>query len=142
MKASSKKAIFRISTAASMLQLHPRTLRNYERAGLVKPIRRGKWRYYSGDDIAWIKCLYSMIHKKGINIASIGRLLGYAPCWEVAECPAEKRLDCARYQAQTMTESEVNGVKRKEMLTTGASGKPQKIIVRQNSAVAESRREI
>ena len=139
MKASSKKAIFRISTAADMLELHPRTLRNYERAGLVKPARRGKWRYYSGDDIAWIKCLYNMIHKKGINIASIGKLLGYAPCWEVADCPVEDRLNCSRYQAQTVNETEVDGVKRKEMLTSGASGKPQKIIVRQKSISPEIR---
>ncbi|MBU1405611.1 MAG: MerR family transcriptional regulator [Proteobacteria bacterium] len=97
MRCQAHPSIYRISAAADMLDLHPRTLRNYEKAGLVTPSRKGKWRYYSADDIAWIRCLFSMIHGGGITIASIGKLLHYAPCWEVAECAKEKRGQCPRY---------------------------------------------
>lgn len=91
---------FTISAAAAMLALHPRTLRNYEKAGLVKPARKGAWRYYSHKDIAWIQCLVAMVHENGINIGSIGRLLRYAPCWEITNCPAEKRRSCPWWQGQ------------------------------------------
>ena len=97
MQCQAHPSIYRISAAAEMLDLHPRTLRNYEKAGLVTPSRKGKWRYYSADDIAWIRCLFSMIHAGGITIASIGKLLHYAPCWEVADCPVEKRKQCEVY---------------------------------------------
>ena len=90
-------SVYRISAAANMLDLHPRTLRNYEKAGLVTPSRKGKWRYYSADDIAWIRCLFGMIHGGGISIASIGKLLHYAPCWEVGDCAREKRRQCPVY---------------------------------------------
>jgi len=97
MRCQTQPSVYRISAAADMLALHPRTLRNYEKAGLVTPSRKGKWRYYSVDDIAWIRCLFSMIHGGGITIASIGKLLRYAPCWEVADCTGEKRGQCPVY---------------------------------------------
>ena len=58
------KAIFTIGTAAKMLEVHPRTLRIYERENLVKPLRKGQWRYYTMDDIKWIQCLRDMIHER------------------------------------------------------------------------------
>lgn len=100
------KQEYSISTAASILDLHPRTLRNYEKAGLVKPGRKRKWRYYSKEDIAWIECLVTMIHDKGINISSINKLLEFAPCWEIAECSSDKRKECIFYQKKK------NGIKK------------------------------
>ena len=94
------QARFTISKAAQKLSVHPRTLRNYEKAGLVKPSRKGKWRLYSQQDIAWIECLFSIIHEQKINITSVGKLLEYAPCWEIANCSDYKRQHCAWYHAQ------------------------------------------
>ncbi len=94
MKTRATAAIYKISAAAAKLALHPRTLRNYEKAGLIKPIRRGAWRYYSELDLVWLRCLFAMIHKGGITIVAIGKLLRYAPCWEVADCPEGKRRHC------------------------------------------------
>ncbi|MGV1098268.1 MerR family transcriptional regulator [Thiovibrio sp. JS02] len=93
-------AIYKISAVAEMLNLHPRTLRNYEHAGLIKPARRGAWRYYSATDIAWLRCLHAMIHERGITIASIAKLLKYAPCWEVTDCPESKRGQCPVFLAR------------------------------------------
>ena len=67
-----KKAIFTIGVAAQMLDVHPRTLRIYEEEGLIAPMRKGKWRYYTMDDIKWIECLREMIHEHGISIAALG----------------------------------------------------------------------
>ena len=93
------KAIFTIGVAAKMLEVHPRTLRIYERENLVRPIRKGQWRYYTMDDIKWIQCLRDMIHEHGISIAAIKKLLQYTPCWNIADCPFEKRKQCTAFMA-------------------------------------------
>jgi len=89
-----EQPLFSIGTAAAMLEIHPRTMRIYEEEGLVKPFRKAGRRYYSLNDIQWIKCIRYMIHDQGISIAGIKRLLEYAPCWNIVECPLEKRKTC------------------------------------------------
>ncbi|PLX47803.1 MAG: MerR family transcriptional regulator [Desulfobulbaceae bacterium] len=96
---SDDKPIFTIGVAAKMLEVHPRTLRIYEKEGLIRPIRKGKWRYFTMDDIKWVECLRSMIHEQGISIAAIKKLLQYTPCWNVAECSFEKRKQCTAFMS-------------------------------------------
>ncbi|WP_309474799.1 MerR family transcriptional regulator, partial [Dissulfurirhabdus thermomarina] len=93
------RPLFAIGTAADMLEVHPRTLRIYEAEGLVKPVRRGQRRIYSLDDLQWITCLRAMIHDQGISIAGLRQLLRYAPCWNIRNCPPEKRKDCSAWKA-------------------------------------------
>ena len=45
------RALVTIGMAAEMLGVHPRTLRNYEDAGLISPRRKGSWRYYTVRDL-------------------------------------------------------------------------------------------
>lgn len=96
---SNDKAIFTIGVASKMLKVHPRTLRIYESEGLIKPIRQGTWRYFTMDDIKWIECLRGMIHESGISIAAIKKLLQYTPCWNIADCPFDKRKQCTAFMA-------------------------------------------
>ncbi|MEN8140524.1 MAG: MerR family transcriptional regulator [Thermodesulfobacteriota bacterium] len=96
------KTVFTIGTAAKMLEVHPRTLRIYEDEGLISPERKGKWRYYSMDDIHWVECLRSMIHEHGISIAAIKKLLNYTPCWNISDCPFAKRKQCTAFMANGM----------------------------------------
>lgn len=96
---SADKAVFTIGAAANMLDLHPRTLRIYESEGLIRPVRQGKWRYYSMDNIKWIGCLRKMIHDQGISITAIQKLLAYTPCWNIADCPFEKRKQCTAFMS-------------------------------------------
>ncbi|MDA8164008.1 MAG: MerR family transcriptional regulator [Desulfobacteraceae bacterium] len=86
--------IYPIGVAAKLLDVHPRTLRIYETEGLVRPNHQGARRLYSPNDIKWIFCLRSMIHDQGISIPGIKRLLGFAPCWEIAGCPPEVHETC------------------------------------------------
>lgn len=88
------RALFTIGMAAEILGLHPRTLRSYEKEGLIKPARRGKWRYYSADDIKWIECIREMIHVHGISINALKKLLIYTPCWNIANCSRDRRKLC------------------------------------------------
>jgi MerR family transcriptional regulator, heat shock protein HspR len=102
------KAIFTIGTAAKMLEVHPRTLRLYENDGLVRPSRKGQWRYYTMDDLKWIECLRNMIHHNGISIAAIKKLLKYTPCWNIADCPFEKRKQCTAFMSNSLVPRKID----------------------------------
>lgn len=86
--------IYPIGVAARLLDVHPRTLRIYEEEGLVTPAHHGTRRLYSPNDIQWISCLRSLIHDEGISIPGLKKLLQFAPCWEIADCPAEVCEGC------------------------------------------------
>ncbi len=101
------KAIYTIGIAAKMLNVHPRTLRIYEKEGLIRPVRKGKWRYFNMDDIKWIECLRTMIHENGISIPAIKKLLQYTPCWNIADCPFEKRKLCTAFMASALVPQKI-----------------------------------
>ena len=101
------KAIFTIGVAAQMLGVHPRTLRIYEEEGLITPQRKGKWRYFTMDDIKWIECLREMIHEHGISIAAVKKLLLYTPCWNITDCPFAKRKLCTAFMANGLVPKKI-----------------------------------
>ncbi|MGB3211770.1 MAG: MerR family transcriptional regulator [Desulforhopalus sp.] len=86
--------IYPIGVAAQLLDVHPRTLRIYEDEGLIKPFRKGNRRLYSTNDITWIGCLRRLIHDEGISIPGIKKLLHYATCYEIADCPKDVHCNC------------------------------------------------
>ena len=86
--------VYSIGVAAHLLNVHPRTLRIYEDEGLIKPARNGNRRIFSQNDITWIGCIRKMIHDEGISIPGIKKLLRFAPCWEITDCPREVCEDC------------------------------------------------
>ena len=104
---SQDEAIFTIGMAAKLVGVHQRTLRNYEQSGLVKPARKGKWRYYSMRDIQWIECLREMIHEHGISVNAVKKLLSYTPCWNIIDCPFEKRQRCSAFFSNTLVPSKI-----------------------------------
>lgn len=91
------KPIFPISVAARLLDVHPRTLRIYEEEGLLKPARQGNKRYFSQDNIEWVRCLRCLIHEEGISIPGVKKLLDLVPCWEVKKCAWEVRQNCTAF---------------------------------------------
>ena len=86
--------VYSIGVAAQLVNVHPRTLRIYEDEGLVKPARNGNRRIFSQNDITWISCVRKMIHDEGISIPGIKKLLRYAPCWEITDCPRDVCESC------------------------------------------------
>ncbi|MBB5831819.1 heat shock protein transcriptional repressor HspR [Brachybacterium aquaticum] len=68
--------VFVISVAAELSGMHPQTLRQYDRLGLVVPQRtRGRGRRYSTRDIMRLREIQSMSQDQGINLAGIKRIL-------------------------------------------------------------------
>lgn len=106
------KAIFTVGMAARMLDIHPRTLRNYEDKGLIVPTRRGQWRYYTMRDIRWIECLREMIHVHGVSINAIRKLLKFTPCWNIIDCSFERRKCCSAFFSNTVVPKKIDRVVR------------------------------
>lgn len=78
--------VYPLGAAARILGVHPRTLRNYEHAGLVRPETRDGRSLYSENDLRWTGCLRRMIHGEKFGIRGLGKLLQLVPCWEAADC--------------------------------------------------------
>jgi len=93
--------LYPISIAAELVGTTDQTLRLYEKHGLVAPSRRNKNRYYSDNDINWLKCIRDLIHNKKISIEGVKKLLEYAPCWEIKDCQGDKRAGCSAYVNRT-----------------------------------------
>ena len=71
-----EKPLFMISVVAEMLDIHPQTLRLYEREGLVVPKRTdGNTRLYSQDDIDKLRRVLSLTRELGVNLAGVEVIL-------------------------------------------------------------------
>jgi MerR family transcriptional regulator/heat shock protein HspR len=68
-----------ISDAARILDMHPQTLRKYERLGLVRPARTiGSMRLYSRDEIERLRFIKRLVDESGVNLAGVQQLLSVA----------------------------------------------------------------
>lgn len=65
-----------ISVAAKLVQMHPQTLRYYERLGLIRPARSdGKIRLYSARDVERLRQIHQYINDLGVNLAGVEVIL-------------------------------------------------------------------
>jgi MerR family transcriptional regulator/heat shock protein HspR len=90
--------LYTIGVVSELLGITNQTLRLYEKHGLIKPSRKNKNRFYSENDIKWLFCIRELIHNKKISIEGIKKLLNYAPCWEITECPEKRKNSCFAYK--------------------------------------------
>ena len=71
------EGVYIISVAARLLDVHPQTLRKYERLGLIRPGRTiGMLRLYSGDDIRKVRLIQHLADNLGLNLAGVEFALG------------------------------------------------------------------
>ena len=69
------RPVYVISVAASILSVHPRTLRIYEEEGLVCPQRRNNLRLYSEADIRRVRIIRFLTRRQGVNLAGVKVIL-------------------------------------------------------------------
>jgi MerR family transcriptional regulator/heat shock protein HspR len=75
-QASDAKVLI-ISVAARLAGMHPQTLRQYDRLGLVQPGRTGGGgRRYSQRDVALLRGVQKLSQEEGVNLAGIKRIIG------------------------------------------------------------------
>src|SRR3954471_9234795 len=68
--------VYVISVAATLAGMHPQTLRQYDRLGLVSPGRTpGRGRRYSARDIEMLRQVQRLSQDEGINLAGVKRIL-------------------------------------------------------------------
>ncbi len=68
--------VYIISVAARLADMHPQTLRKYERAGLIRPSRTGgALRLYSESDVRRLRVIRRLVGELGLNLAGVSVVL-------------------------------------------------------------------
>lgn len=76
MAKSTGKAYFMISVVAQRYDIHPQTLRLYEREGLLRPSRTdGNTRLYSEEDLERLETILTLTRELGVNLAGVEIIL-------------------------------------------------------------------
>ncbi len=108
MKKEVKKR-YTISVVAEMYNIHPQTLRLYEKEGLIKPYRsKGRTRYYTEEDLKKLEFVLTLSRELGVNLAGIEIILRMKEQMEEMERQIQKLLEVVQ---RTMQEEEREEVK-------------------------------
>jgi MerR family transcriptional regulator/heat shock protein HspR len=76
MRKAKSKAAYMISAIAEQYEIHPQTLRLYEREGLLKPSRsEGNTRLYTSEDIERLEVILHLTRDLGVNLAGVEIIL-------------------------------------------------------------------
>ena len=129
------RPVFMISVAAELAEMHPQTLRMYERRGLIRPRRSSKsTRLYSLADVERLRRIQQLVGESGLNLAGVERVLEMEEQLETLQQRlAQLQTDMDRLAAQAREELEAaHRSYRKELVPVG---RPGQIIV-----VTEKRR--
>lgn len=85
------RPIYLISVAAQLAGMHPQTLREYDRLGLVSPTRTpGRGRRYSVLDVERLRRVQQLSQEEGINLAGIKRILDLEERLDQAETELDR----------------------------------------------------
>ncbi len=82
-----EEAFFLIGDFGASVGLQPKTIRYYERAGLIKPRRMGRLRVYQQRDVARLETV-KFLRKLGVSIRQIRKLVDQAGDFSVNELPS------------------------------------------------------
>ncbi len=89
-----KTRLYTIGVVASMFNIHPQTLRLYEREGLIKPTRsKGRTRYYTEEDIQRLEFILTLSRDLGVNLAGIDIILRMKEQMEELEMQLQKLIE-------------------------------------------------
>lgn len=74
-KEDKKSPLYMISVVSRMLEVHPQTLRMYEREGFICPQRINRQRFYSQEDIERLNLVIELTKELGVNKAGVEIIL-------------------------------------------------------------------
>jgi MerR family transcriptional regulator/heat shock protein HspR len=111
-----------ISVAARMAGMHPQTLRQYDRLGLVQPGRSsGGGRRYSPRDVALLREIQRLSQEDGVNLAGVKRIIGLEQLVaDLSEKLAETQAELAQAQQRT-AELEATMFPRRDLVRMSSS---------------------
>ena len=109
-----KNTGYMISSVAETYQIHPQTLRLYERLGLLKPSRsEGNTRLYTQEDLKRLEVILTLTRELGVNLAGVEVILNMREKMEQLQAQVEEMIQFVReHISPAMAGSISNGLVR------------------------------
>jgi MerR family transcriptional regulator/heat shock protein HspR len=105
-----KKTGYMISSVAESYQIHPQTLRLYERLGLLKPSRsEGNTRLYTEDDLKRLEIILTLTRELGVNLAGVEVILNMREKMEQLQQQVEEMIEFVREEVSPSLASSMRG---------------------------------
>lgn len=125
-----------ISIAAKLVQLHPQTLRYYDRIGLIKPSRTGgRIRLYSQRNIETLRKIVRLTEELGVNLAGVDVIMNMSLRIEdlqrslrATEAQAQAEIESLRERLAEMERKEAERTKKHQVINVSAreiTGRPE-----------------
>jgi len=106
-----KQTTYLISAVAERFDVHPQTLRLYEREGLITPSRtEGNTRAYTEEDLERLELILNLTREMGVNLAGVDVILHMKEKMELLQC---EMLELLKY-LQTEFEKKYKGLEQKD----------------------------
>lgn len=94
-----KRKFYHISAVSQMYEIHPQTLRLYEKEGLLKPSRSdGNTRLYSEEDLKQLEFILSLTRDLGVNLAGVEVVMNMKQKLEQIESEVNEFLNYIRHE--------------------------------------------
>lgn len=98
--------VYTISAVAELYEIHPQTLRLYEREGLLKPSRSvGNTRNYTDDDLERLEVILSLTRDLGVNLAGVEIILNMREKMDAMQKEFERFFEYLRTHASEMAQN-------------------------------------
>lgn len=95
------KPLYVISVAAELVDMHPQTLRLYERKGLIEPSRSaGKTRLYSQRNIEQLREIRRLTQELGVNLAGVEEIIKLRRTLDDLQARMERRIGSLQERLQ------------------------------------------
>ena len=101
-----KVKVYTISAVAELYEIHPQTLRLYEREGLLKPSRSvGNTRNYTDEDLERLEVILSLTRDLGVNLAGVEIILNMREKMDAMQREFERFFEYLRNHASEISRS-------------------------------------
>jgi len=107
------RTVFPISTVSRRYNIHPQTLRLYEREGLLKPSRsEGNTRLYTNEDVRQLELILNLVRDLGVNLAGVEVVLNMRRKMEQIEAGVQELLEFIKVEFYSGREDEFERKRR------------------------------
>lgn len=103
-----KKTGYMISAVAETYQIHPQTLRLYERLGLLKPSRsEGNTRLFTNEDLDRLEVILTLTRELGVNLAGVEVILNMREKMEKLQLQVDEMIAFVRENVSENPDAEM-----------------------------------
>lgn len=125
-KRKAEKVGYMISAVAEKYNLHPQTLRLYERMGLLRPSRsEGNTRLYTEKDLERLEVVLAMTRDLGVNLAGVEVILNMREKMENLQEQVEQFVSFVNQELERMRDSAMQTRFRNALVRVGPRARPR-----------------